>query len=117
MVTSRPTLLNRLTLPIMETFGMSRAVALTVVTLVGTLFILAVFWFFYSAPPHTITITSGVPGSSFQTNAEKYRVLLAGKGVTLKILPSQGSLQNLQRLNDPSIDVDIGFVQGGVTNG
>lgn len=101
----------------MDTFGLSRVLALTVVLLVGTLLIFALFWFFYSAPPHTITITSGVPGSSFYTNAVKYRDFLARKGVTLKILSSEGSLQNLQRLNDPSTDVDIGFVQGGTTNG
>ena len=117
MAESRPTLLNRLLQPIMETFGLGRALALTIVALVGLLLIIAFSWFFYSAPPRTITITSGVPGSSFQTNAVKYRELLARKGVTLKVLPSEGSLQNLQRLNDPSTDVDIGFVQGGMTNG
>jgi TRAP-type uncharacterized transport system substrate-binding protein len=117
MATSRPTVFNRLAQPIMEIFGLSRALALAVVFLVGMLLIFAGFWFFYSAPPHAVTITSGVPGSSFQANAEKYRELLARKGVTLKILSSEGSLQNLQRLNDPSTDVDIGFVQGGITNG
>ena len=117
MAKSRQTVFNRLAQPIMETFGLSRVLALTVVLPVGTLLIFALFWFFYSAPPHTITMTSGVPGSSFDTNAVKYRDFLARKGVTLKILSSEGSLQNLQRLNDPSTDVDIGFVQGGTTNG
>jgi len=116
MATARPTLLNRLVQPIVEIFGLSRAVALIVVALVILLVIGALFWFFDSAPPRTITITSGMPGSSFQTNAVKYREFLAKKGVTLRILPSEGSLQNLERLNDPSIDVDIGFVQGGTTN-
>jgi len=117
MAASRPSLFRRLAQPITEIFGLSRSLALTIVLLVSALLILAVFWFFYSAPPHTITITSGVPGSSFQANAEKYRQILAHKGVTLKILPSEGSLQNLQRLNDPSTAVEIGFVQGGMTNG
>jgi NMT1-like family len=117
MAKSGPNILNRLTLPIMETFGLSRAVALAVVSTVTLLLLFAFFWFFYSAPPRTITITSGTVGSSFQTNAVKYRDLLARKGVTLKILPSEGSLQNLQRLNDPSLHVDVGFVQGGITNG
>jgi TRAP-type uncharacterized transport system substrate-binding protein len=31
----------------------------------------------------------------------------------LKILPSEGSIENLKRLTDPSFQVDIGFVQGG----
>jgi TRAP-type uncharacterized transport system substrate-binding protein len=117
MGTSRPTVFNRVVQPIVEIFGLSRALALAVVFLVGMLLISACFWFFYSAPPHTIAITSGVPGSSFETNAVRYRDILARKGVTLKILASEGSLQNLQRLNDPSTDVDIGFVEGGTTNG
>jgi TRAP-type uncharacterized transport system substrate-binding protein len=117
MATNHTTLPNRLAQPITETFGLSRAAALTVVFLIGLLLIFAFFWFFHSAPPRTIAITSGPPGSSFQATAEKYRALLARKGITLKVLPSEGSLQNLQRLSDPSIDVDIGFVQGGITNG
>jgi TRAP-type uncharacterized transport system substrate-binding protein len=117
MATSRSTLSNRVVQPITEIFGLSCALAFTVVSLVGLLLILACFWFFYTAPPHTVTITSGAPGSSFQANAEKYREFLARKNVTLKILSSEGSLQNLQRLNDPSIAVDFGFVQGGITNG
>ncbi len=50
-------------------------------------------------------------------NAEKYRTILARSGVKLRILPSQGSLENLKRLADPSFKVDIGFVQGGVAKG
>ena len=100
----------------MEIFGLSRGLALAVVLLAGLLVLLAVFWFFHSAPPRTIIITSGAPGSSFEANAEKYRVILARKGVKLKILPSQGSLENLRRLDDPKFHVDIGFVQGGITN-
>jgi hypothetical protein len=96
--------------------GLGRALALAVVFLVSTLLIFAFFWFFYFAPPRRITITSGAPGSSFQTNAVKYREFLARRGVILRVLPSEGSLQNLQRLNNPSIRVDAGFVQGGITN-
>ena len=107
---------SRLTAPFMEIFGLSRALALAVVLLAGLVVVFAVFWFFHSAPPHTIIITSGAPGSSFQADAEKYRVILARKGVKLEIIPSQGSLENLQRLDDPKFHVDIGFVQGGITN-
>lgn len=101
----------------MEIFGLSRAVSLSVILLISLVMIFAVFWFFHSAPPDTITITSGPGGSIFQTNAEKYAKILAGNGVRLKILPSQGSLENLKRLLDPSFRVDIGFVQGGVADG
>jgi TRAP-type uncharacterized transport system substrate-binding protein len=116
MADNRETRLGRLTAPFMEIFGLSRGLALAVVVLCGLILLLAVFWFFHSAPPRALVITSGAPGSSFQANAEKYRVILARQGVTLKILPSQGSLENLRRLDDAKFHVDIGFVQGGITN-
>jgi hypothetical protein len=108
--------LSRLTAPIIEIFGLSRGLALALVVVAGAAVLFAGFWFFHSAPPHTLIMTSGAPGSSFQANAEKYRAILARNGVKLEILPSEGSLENLQRLDDPKFDVDIGFVQGGITN-
>jgi TRAP-type uncharacterized transport system substrate-binding protein len=69
------------------------------------------------APPDTSTLTGGPEGSTFASRAEQYRQILARNGVKLKVLPSSGSLQNLQRLNDPQFRVDVGFVQGGVAGG
>jgi hypothetical protein len=108
--------LGRLLAPSMDAFGLSRGAALATILILGAAILLAVFWFFASAPPKTITITAGTPGSIFQTNAEQYRAILASNGVTLKILPSQGALENLRRLKAPSFRVDVGFVQGGLTN-
>jgi TRAP-type uncharacterized transport system substrate-binding protein len=101
----------------METFGLGRSVSLGVLLVVVLATALAVFWFVYSAPSNTITITSGPEGSVFQRNASRYSKILARNGVKLKILPSEGSLENLKRLLNPSFRVDIGFVQGGVANG
>ena len=86
----------------METFGLSRPVAAMTLLMIITIVAFAVFWFFHSAPPHTITITTGPPGSTFETNAMLYARILASKGVTLKILPSEGSFENLQRLENPA---------------
>ena len=92
---------------------------LLVTVLPFVLVVVAAFWialhYVRPAPPKTIVMTSGAPGSSFQNSAEKYRAILARQGVTLKILPSQGSLENLRRLSNPKVDVDIGFVQGGLS--
>ena len=100
-----------------ETFGLGPVATLSVILLTILVTALAAFWFVHSAPPGTITITSGPEGSIFQADAEKYRKILARNGVKLKILLSQGSLENLKRLNDTSFHVDVGFVQGGVANG
>ena len=100
-----------------ETFGLGPAVTLSAIVLIGVVTIFAVFWFFRSAPPGTIIITSGAAGSRFQRNAEAYAKILARSGVKLKILPSEGSLENLERLQNPSFRVDVGFVQTGVAKG
>jgi len=93
------------------------AATLGPILLLSVLAIWAAFWFVRPAPPDTITITSGPDGSIFATTAEKYRKILARNGVTLQILRSQGSLENLKRLSDPSFEVDVGFVQSGVAEG
>jgi len=101
----------------MENFGLSRGASLGALLFAGLVIIFAVFWFFHSAPPSTLTITSGPAGSIFRMNAEKYRDILARSGVKLKILSSEGSRENLERLTNPAFPVDIGFVQGGVADG
>jgi TRAP-type uncharacterized transport system substrate-binding protein len=96
-----------------ENFGMSRVAAATTVLFILAVILAAVFWSIHSAPPRTLIITSGPPGSSYERNAEKYRDILAKNGVQLKIVPSGGSIENLQRLSDPAFHVDVGFVQTG----
>ena len=79
----------------------------------------AAIWFairlIQPAPPNTLTISAGPPGSSFWNAAQHYKTILARNGITLKILPSAGSLQNLERLSDSKESVDVGFVQSGVS--
>jgi TRAP-type uncharacterized transport system substrate-binding protein len=67
------------------------------------------------APPHSLTMSGGPKGSSFENYAERYRAILAENGIDLKIIPSAGSLQNLDRLSEPHSHVDIALVQAGIT--
>jgi len=110
------TLMDRLLSPFKELFGLSHVAAVLSLVATAAILVLAVYWFFRLAPPHTLVISSGPEGSAFQTNAVRYRDILARNGVDLKILPSEGSLENLRRLYDPKIHVDIAFVQGGISN-
>lgn len=71
--------------------------------------------FVQSAPPRVITISAGPKGSTFEANAERYQKILARNGVTLKILESQGSIDNLHRMADPKSKVDIALVVSGLT--
>jgi len=98
-------------------FGRGMVVSMSIVLLVGLVAIAAIFLFINSAAPTTVTITSGPPGSMFQSTAEKYKKILARQGVTLKILPSEGSVDNLHKLSNPRVAVDVGFVLGGEVNG
>jgi TRAP-type uncharacterized transport system substrate-binding protein len=67
------------------------------------------------APPNSLTIAAGTKGSSFWNNAQKYKAILARNGVTLNVLETQGSLDNLRRLSDAKSKADVGFVQGGIS--
>ncbi len=71
------------------------------------------FVFLNSAPPTTLTMASGPGGSAFKAVADQYAKILAREGVTLKIVATQGSRDNLARLLDPKGQVDVGFVVGG----
>ena len=97
-----------------EVFGLGRAAILGAVALIFAVIALGVFLFFYPAPPNTIIMTSGPKGSTFERYAEKYAKILRQKGVTLKILPSEGSVENIKRLADSASKVNVGFVQGVV---
>jgi len=73
----------------------------------------AAFGLFDTAAPSTLTITSGPEGSNFRRTAEQYQKILARSGVKLVILPSEGSRDNLAKLANPKLKVDVGFVLGG----
>ena len=66
----------------MDNFGLSRGMALGASLTVVFVVVAAVVWFFHSAPPHSITISAGPAGSSFEGFAQSNRVILARSGVT-----------------------------------
>lgn len=117
MSTDGKTGFNKIPAMFMDYFGMGRTASIVAMILVAGVIIFACFWFFHSAPPKTITITSGEKGSAYYNVAGKYAKILARDGVKLVILPSAGSVENLSRLADPAFKVDIGFVQAGLTKG
>jgi len=72
--------------------------------------------FLQPAPPTHLVISAGPPGSAFEHAAQQYQRILARNGVTLQILASEGSQDNLHRLADDAGAADIGFVQGGLAD-
>jgi TRAP-type uncharacterized transport system substrate-binding protein len=66
------------------------------------------------APPSELTITTGPADSAFFRVAQRYVKSFERNGVKVRLLPSNGSLDNLRRLADPKGEPDVGFVQVGV---
>ncbi|MGD2118728.1 MAG: TAXI family TRAP transporter solute-binding subunit [Chromatiales bacterium] len=63
------------------------------------------------APPKFMAFTTGETDGAYEKYALRYQTLLAKNGIELQILPSQGSLENINRLQLG--EADAGFVQGG----
>ncbi|HTY92653.1 MAG TPA: TAXI family TRAP transporter solute-binding subunit [Steroidobacteraceae bacterium] len=87
------------------------------IVLLSVLAIWLTLHFVSPAPPRTLTMSSGPKGSTFETLALRYRKILARDGIDLKVIESEGSLDNLGRLVDPHSGVDIAFVQSGISAG
>ncbi len=69
------------------------------------------------APPGKIRFISGPDGSSYRTQADRYKKIIEAYGVKVEVIPSRGALENLQKLADPRNKIDVGFVQGGLSDG
>ena len=66
-------------------------------------------------PPTEITLSAGRTDGVYHAYAQRYAELFAQQGVTLHVLPSDGSVQNLQRLYGESTPLaDVAFIQGGI---
>ena len=84
--------------------------------LVVTAVLGVLIWFalrtFSPSPPRTLTMSTGAPEGAYHQFGLKYQALLKENGVNLVLKNSAGSFENLQRLNDGSVDVSL--VQGGL---
>ncbi|MGE5491512.1 MAG: TAXI family TRAP transporter solute-binding subunit, partial [Actinomycetota bacterium] len=87
------------------------ATAWWIVLITGIGFVIA-FRFVQPAPPTHIVITTGGEGGAYYHFAGRYAAILAKNGIALEVRPSNGSLDNLQRLEKG--EAQVGFVQGGV---
>ena len=67
-------------------------------------------------PPRHLVMTTGPEGSAYHLLGARYRDILATHGIELELRPSAGDVENLARLQDAASGVDVGFVQGGLTD-
>lgn len=82
---------------------------------IGTLLVIAGFVLAYQfvkpSPPRSITIATGGISGAYYAYAQQYKKLLEKEGVELRVLGTQGSIENLELLT--SGKADIAFVQSG----
>ncbi|MDI1274293.1 TAXI family TRAP transporter solute-binding subunit [Polaromonas sp.] len=83
------------------------------VVLAVTLLILA-YWWLDPNPPKRVTLATGPAQSAYEEFGKRYAGILAKDGITVDLLPSQGSAHNLQLLREGK--ADLGFVQGGTSD-
>ena len=91
-------------------FVAAPAALLVVATVAVTLLLM------HPAPPAELVMSTGTGDGMYHAYAMKYRDILARDGVTLRLWPSGGAVENLRRLADPSAHVDVALVQGGVVS-
>jgi TRAP-type uncharacterized transport system substrate-binding protein len=80
-----------------------------VVLVVGA--VVLAFWWLNPNPPKRVVLATGPEQSAYAAFGQRYAKALAHNGIELVLLPSEGSLHNLELLR--SGQADLGFVQGG----
>ena len=92
-----------------ERFGIT---ALAVALVAGALWL--TYQFVEPAPPDTLRIASGSPQGAYHAFANELAREFAVEGITLEIVETEGSIDNLARLDAGA--VDIAFVQSGLAD-
>jgi len=77
--------------------------------LIATL--LLTYQFVEPAPPRSITISTGGPTGAYHAFGKRYQAALAKQGIEVTLVNSNGSVENIGRLENG--EVDVAFVQGG----
>ncbi|GAB3186529.1 TAXI family TRAP transporter solute-binding subunit [Hydrogenophaga aquatica] len=69
------------------------------------------YWWLDPAPPKRVVLATGPEQSAYENFGQRYAQALAAYGITVELLPSEGSADNVELLR--SGRADLGFVQGG----
>ena len=74
--------------------------------------LIAGFW--RPSPPTRVIMSTGAEGGAYDAFARRYREILARSGVELVLMPSQGAVENLERLRRRQDGVTVVLAQGGL---
>ncbi len=82
------------------------------IALAVALLVLAYLWLNPNPPKH-VTLATGPAQSAYEAFGKRYATILARDGIAVKLVPTEGSAENLKLLHQGT--VDLGFVQGGTS--
>ena len=71
----------------------------------------AAYWWLDPQPPCTVTLATGPAGSAYADFGQRYAQALAREGIRVRLLPTDGTVSNLQALRAGR--ADVAFVRGG----
>jgi uncharacterized protein len=74
------------------------------------------FKFARPAVPSTVTMSTGGTGGAYEAFAKRYAAALAEEGITLKLVPSKGAVENIERLQDEKSGIDLALAQNGLAD-
>ena len=69
------------------------------------------YWWLNPMPPKQLSLLTGPEQSAYAEMGDQYAKLLRQHGITVQLVPTEGSADNLRRLQ--AGEADAGFVQGG----
>jgi TRAP transporter TAXI family solute receptor len=86
----------------------------SLILLIVAIAFVVTYQFVEPPPPKTVRIATGDKDGAYYTFAQRYAALLAQDGITLEIVPTAGSVENLALLKKG--EVSLALVQGGSTS-
>ncbi len=72
--------------------------------------------YFVPAPPSKFTIATGAKNQTYEAIGKKYREILARSHVDVELRLTNGAVDNIKLLNDPTSGIKVGIAQGGISD-
>jgi TRAP-type uncharacterized transport system substrate-binding protein len=84
--------------------------------LLAVILLVIAYWLLDPTPPTRVVLATGPEQSAYEEFGKRYQQALARYGIKVELVPSAGSLENLNNLKQPDGKVQLAFVQGGGTS-
>ncbi len=73
--------------------------------------------YFIPEPPSEFTIATGAKNQTYEAIGKRYQEILARSHVDVELRLTNGAVDNIKLLNDPSSGIKVGIAQGGISDG